>query len=328
MYIDLFLRIIFVFIVSCIPILLWGYFFSFADRQAANKKRFLFGILAGAIATFPILWLEKFYQNISDINIFSQLHGLSSMYSYVILFFSLSFLLACVASFFSFIQFCLKNANISQLGIFFRSFCVFLFCLLYIIIIFIILWVLESHLPIMKSFVILDYPIFNSTLFNSIKLITLYYFTASFLEESAKHYSFLQWNFTATLDVKQGVLWSIYIALWFSFFENIIYAVQLFQDSSIEQNIYGIIVFRSIFSLFIHVFASSILWYFFTKMYLKYTQKNFYLHDFFQWTVWLFLAIFIHASYNISTSFIGLWVVFLYFVLWYFWVSRIVFYNK
>lgn len=53
-----FLSLIPVIIITFLPILLWGYVFSYLDNSSLGARRFGMGILAGAISVVPVLFLS------------------------------------------------------------------------------------------------------------------------------------------------------------------------------------------------------------------------------------------------------------------------------
>ena len=67
-----------------IPIVIWAYMFCFIDGSSLNRKRFLYGICAGGIATLPVIYLEKFTDilQIPFLNVFETVYFLSSPFSY------------------------------------------------------------------------------------------------------------------------------------------------------------------------------------------------------------------------------------------------------
>lgn len=52
-----FLSLIPIAIITFLPILMWGYIFSYLDNSPLGAHRFGMGILAGAISVVPVLFL-------------------------------------------------------------------------------------------------------------------------------------------------------------------------------------------------------------------------------------------------------------------------------
>lgn len=53
-------------IITFLPILIWGYIFSYLDNSPLGARRFGLGIIAGALSVVPVLFM-------SDIMVFSHL---------------------------------------------------------------------------------------------------------------------------------------------------------------------------------------------------------------------------------------------------------------
>lgn len=65
-------------LVAFLPILLWGYIFSYMDNSPLNARRFAIGILAGALSVVPVLFMGEVFASLSltSWNIFPLLiHG-------------------------------------------------------------------------------------------------------------------------------------------------------------------------------------------------------------------------------------------------------------
>lgn len=59
-------------IITFIPILLWGYIFSYLDNSPLGIHRFGLGILAGALSVIPVLFMSDLlvFSNFTTWNIF------------------------------------------------------------------------------------------------------------------------------------------------------------------------------------------------------------------------------------------------------------------
>lgn len=65
-------------LIAFLPILLWGYIFSYMDNSPLNARRFAIGILAGALSVLPVLFMGEVFASFSltSWNIFPLLiHG-------------------------------------------------------------------------------------------------------------------------------------------------------------------------------------------------------------------------------------------------------------
>ena len=45
-------------IITFLPILIWGYVFSYLDNSPLGSRRFAIGILAGALSVVPVLFMQ------------------------------------------------------------------------------------------------------------------------------------------------------------------------------------------------------------------------------------------------------------------------------
>jgi RsiW-degrading membrane proteinase PrsW (M82 family) len=106
-------------------------------------------------------------------------------------------------------------------------------------------------------------------IFNSVKLVIFYYFLIAILEETSKHFHFLTTGIFSVKEVKIGVLYAIFVALGFSFIENILYLYDLYTKVGFGMELVRVYFFRSTFALIVHVLCSTVLAYFFTTAYLR-----------------------------------------------------------
>lgn len=74
------ITLILIFFITLIPIVLWGYLFSYFDDSELNRKRFLVGIFAGGISVTPVLYLQDVisHTNFSFLNVFSSVASLQN----------------------------------------------------------------------------------------------------------------------------------------------------------------------------------------------------------------------------------------------------------
>lgn len=73
-----FLSLVPIIIISFLPILLWGYIFSYLDSSPLGARRFGLGIIAGALSVVPVLFMSDIMTlvNLTTWNIFPLLlHG-------------------------------------------------------------------------------------------------------------------------------------------------------------------------------------------------------------------------------------------------------------
>ena len=163
--------------------------------------------------------------------------------------------------------------------------------------------------------------------FNTIWLITLYYIIVWLLEESSKHFSFLPSSLFFTDSVKKWVLLAVFIALWFWFIENILYMWSITKESSFWWEAISIWIFRWIFSLFVHIICSIIVARWFVGWYLKSKADKSIIPYSKAFLTAMFLSISVHAIYDISLTFWFTAIIFIYFIIWYLYITRL-FYKE
>ena len=323
------LNIILIIFISFIPIIFWAYIFSNINEEKLNKKRFIIGVFSWILSVIPILYMDKiidfikfksldFFEWASNINgIFTSLNfGLSlSLFLWIIVL--LSFLVGMVL-----------RKNFWLLSAYFKNFILFLFFVWIISTIFYFLNLLSWKIWFLDSSLISNDNIyFGETIFNTLKLIIFYYILIAFIEETSKHFNFMGSSILDIKTISDWVMYAIFVALWFSFIENILYFYNLYIELWIWYELTKTYFFRSIFSIMVHVFCSSVIAYFFTKAYLLYKEENKlfpYLKTFLiGLTIWILLHFIFDFALTIWFSFI----IIIYFVVWYLYVSSI-FYRE
>lgn len=307
-------------LISFFPIVLWAYIFSYIDNNPLNKKRFIVWIVWWVLSVVPILYLDKFLDifDFKILNIFYYVSNIKWLFSSFEFWISLSLFLLFLV-FFSLLIWWFFNKFWKVSKVYFKNILVFL-----IFILFLTLWVyLFSVLFSSINLVISDPVYFWDIVFNSFKLIVFYYLLVAFIEETSKHFNFLQSSVLYIDTVKNWVLYSIFVALWFSLIENILYLHSYYSTYWLTWELAKIYFFRSIFSVIVHVLSSSVVAYYFSRALLLYREKDFslsYLKIFFYW---LFISIILHLFFDVALT---LWfsiVIFLYFIGWYLYVSSI-----
>jgi len=168
-----------------------------------------------------------------------------------------------------------------------------------------------------------DFQIQNSSsfwwiIFDTFRLIIFYYLIVSFIEEASKHFNFLQSSIFSLENVKSWVENAIFVALWFSFVENILYLYNFYEKFWLNFWLVKIYFFRSIFSVIVHVLCSSIVAFYFSKAYISYKEKWLIFPYFKIFFFGFFFAVLLHLIFDISIVFGINIVLFLYFIWWYF----------
>lgn len=306
------------------PIVLWGYSFAFISDNPLNKKRFGVGILAGILSVLPIIYMEKIlsFFSVENFHVFyfaSQIHDIvSSMYFS----FSLGVFLLVIASI-SFFWGLILVREKKHTWLYIKNVFLFLGMVLAIGILFFCMQLLPYEIPISID----QAPVFSWIFFSTLKLIIFYYIIVAFVEEASKHLNFLQTSAFEIRDVKSGVESAIFVALGFSFIENILYLYNYVQLYSIGGELFQLYFFRSIFAVIVHVTCSSIVAYYFSKAYLQYEKSGQHIPFIKIFLLGVIGSIFLHLVYDVALTLGFSIVLFLYFIGWYLYVSSI-FYRE
>ncbi len=318
---ELFLIVLFLIIWASIPIILWGYLFSYFDERILNRKKFGLWIFAGIISVFPVLFLKEYSTDLEKIwwNVFSYLPDLSFWVEFLWFFLSLVALVFLI----SFLPFLvhLKN-HIKERGIIFlKNFFIFSWYVGILAVGFLLLQYIFGYFSDWDFGVDTNIS-FGEVVFNSLKLVIFYYVILALVEELSKFFCFKYSSFFSLTNLREWVLFSIFVALWFAFLENILYFYSVYQSQGLSSGLIGVYLSRNIFSVILHVLCSSVFAYFFTQAYLKFREYNniFFLKKVFQW---FFIAILLHAIFNIFLTLDVMIFVFLYLIWAYFYMTYI-----
>lgn len=306
-----------------IPVVMWGYIFSYLNDTLFSRRRFISGILWGAIAVIPIVFLEKILESpsFSVLNIFEKITQVDTGMWIVSFNISLGFFIFTMAGvafiFSSWIQRSKKLLAIYSKNIIY--FCVFVIIMSFIIFI-------VTQLDIGNS-IIDNSTNFGNTLFNTTKLLIFYYFLVALIEESSKYFNFLQSSVLNIATPQNAVLYAIFVALWFAFIENILYLYNLYMWGKETMELLSTFFYRSIFSIMTHILCSVVVAYSFTKIFLTHHWNGLHIKYIKTLLIGIFAAVMLHLIFDISLSFWFGFIVILYFVWGYFYISSI-FYKK
>jgi len=229
-----------------IPIILWSYIFSFVDNSLLNKKRFLYGVLAWGISVIPILYMDNLlsYLQLKDLSVFKNIYILLDIHSYIYLLFSFIVIIFFMYIYSIFTTFLYRK---NTLKIFIQNFYSYGILIFFLLGFFFLLQVFFQLFPSVNIFISKSIY-FEWYIYNSLKLVIFYYIIIAFIEESSKYFHFL-WIHTLNLNsIRVGILGTIFIALWFSFIENIIYIFSIYSGTGVSSELIKVWFFRSIFS--------------------------------------------------------------------------------
>ena len=323
------LNIILIIFISFIPVIFWAYVFSNINEEKLNKKRFIIGIFSWILSVLPILYMDKIIDFIKfkSLDFFEWASNITGIFTSLNFGLSLSLFLWIIVLL-SFLVGITFRKNLWLLSAYFKNFILFIFFIFIISVIFYFLNLISSDILFLNKGVEWTSNIyFWETLFNTFKLIIFYYILIAFIEESSKHFNFMGSSILDIKTISDWVMYAIFVALWFSFIENILYFYNLYIEFWVWYELTKTYFFRSIFSIMVHVFCSSVIAYFFTKAYLLYKKENKlfpYLKTFLiGLTIWILLHFIFDFAITIWFSFI----IIIYFVVWYLYVSSI-FYRE
>ena len=311
--------IIFAFLLSFFPIMIWAYIFSCIDDTSLNKKRFLVWIIGWILSVFPILYMNRIldFFNFKYLNIFYFISQIKSLFSSLEFGFSLSIFLLILAIF-SFLWWFFIRKNLEVFKVYFKNIIVFLtFIFFTSLVVYLLTFV--SYL----DFVISDPIYFWNIIFNTFKLVIFYYLLVAFIEEASKHFNFLQSSVLHIDSIKTWVLYSIFVALWFSFIENILYFTSIYNQTWISYELLKVYFFRSIFSSMVHILCSSVVAYYFSRALLLYRGKDLSLPYLKIFLLGLSISILLHLLFNVFLTLNFPFVLFIYFIWGYLYVSSI-----
>lgn len=311
-------------LLSFFPIVIWAYIFSYIDNNEINKKRFFIWLVWWALAVVPILYMDNLLEiiNVKYLNIFYFISKISNFFTSLEFWFSLAlfFLVIITISF--------------LLGVFIHLFKQIFSIYVRNIIIFLIFIVFISLLVFLLNIWLtwIDFEVssgvrFWDIIFNSFKLIIFYYLLVAFIEETSKHFNFLQSSVLHIDSIKSWVLYAVFVALWFSLVENILYLYNFYLNYWITSELLKIYFFRSIFSVIVHVLCSSVVAYYFSKALLLYREKNFSIPYLKIFSFWVLISILLHLFFDVALTLGFSFIMFIYFIWGYLYVSSI-FYKE
>lgn len=320
---------LFLWLMAFLPIVVWAYIFSNVDSSPLNRVRFFSWVFAWIISVFPVLYLENIVSNFSfsSLNLFQKFYELDGIFSV----FSLSF------SIWLFVLFLFIISFIFLIFLFFRDILKVALASLKNVFFLIIFWILISLFSyfiwlFLDFFPSLNFPIyawldFFWSTFDTFKLVIFYYIVVWLVEELSKHFTHLKSSFLYIKDIKTWVLYSIFIALWFTFIENILYITSTYESFGLSKEVFSTLFFRSIFSAMVHIFSSAIVWYYFSKAILFFRKKPDNKKYFSTIFVWFFFWVFMHTLYDTLLTLNFSLILFIYLAFWYFYITSIFYKN-
>lgn len=315
-------------LISLLPILLWAYIFSYFDNSENNRIRFFLWIWAWIFSVIPILYFWDLIDFLSFpfLNVFSYIHNISTFSSSLLFFLSILLFSSSLLflSIFAWIAAFYKKIRFKKIMLLYLK--NFIFFCLFLLLSSISIYILNYLFNLIPFFYLERENLwinFWEIAFSSLKLIIFYYILVWIIEELSKYLWFFSSSYIYINSVKTWVLYWVFVALWFSLAENILYLQNIFDVNWFSGKLVITYFFRSIFSVMLHVLCSFVVSYYFSKALIKYRGLNIkfpYIKTFF---FWLFISILLHTFFDVALTFWLTFFIFLYFIWWYFYITNI-----
>ena len=298
-----------------IPILVWLYLYENFSHEYVKRRYIVFWMVLGSCITLPIILSSQTSLVMIYERIFSHLY-LGNIFSLIawtlggilIVYFIFFFILSLIKKSFWWLDFLLYSLLMISI------------VTIIVLTAFIFLW----EVPFWNNILLPESRLIFGIVFSSLTSILWYYLIVSLLEESGK----FMWHLTQahkkhyTSSLTHFLTFSVSVAVWFSFFENIIYVYMLYAREWIVGQLISLSFFRGIISLSLHVLCALLfslgMWYFWNISQNK-GIKYFFLRGY---IFLIILSILSHTLFNLSLTFgyvLGVFLVFvgLYFVVAY-----------
>ncbi len=312
-----FLIFFFTWLFLLMPLLVWLYLYEYFSHEYAQRRHIVFWMLLWSSITLPITLSSQTPLVFVYENIFSYLSEWEIMMTLVWLLWSIF----VVYGLFFFFNSLLKR---SFWGVFFMLYSVLAISILSVFTLMVFSFL--SSFGWLSDILLSNSRTLFGTIFSTFMSLVWYYLIVSLLEESWK----FMWHLTQvhkdhyTLSLSHFLTFSVSVAVWFSFFENILYTVMYYSEQGIGLHLLSLAFLRWCISLGIHILCALLfslgMWYFWNIF------RGRGVKDFFMWWYILLIvgSIIFHTIFNLSLTFGYILGVFLVFVGLYFVVAYIV----
>jgi len=285
-----------------LPLSFWMYAILHFETAKISRKEFMIWVASGGLLSLLFVYWQDIFIWVLLENIFSSLFNIKQNYwatffLNIWVFFSV-YLWSIIVI--------LLGLKLRVKTIYIQSLQVLIYFLSIIFILSILSWLSVTFFADTSS-VRQSFGLYS---FLTLWSIIAYYFTISILEEWTKYFSsFWVHQKHNLISFSDFVLISVCVALGFSFFENILYAVSYAKNQGIDISILHLILMRSIFSVVLHVLCSLSLsiWFW----HILYGDKKMF-SSLILFGIFAFLSLLSHAFFDISLSYGLLWLIFLY----------------
>lgn len=292
--------------VLCTPLLLWLYSYQSFPWEYVARRYVVYGMFLWAAMTLPILLQWQSFQFLLH-TVFSYLYLWNIFLTFIWLSVIIIWFHALLYSIFFLLL--LLRKGVPKASYFIRSACVMIVCsafILFLYWIFLFLW--WGQVSLSSGEKIIFWIVYSSFI-----SLVWYYIIVSLLEEFSKYIAHLSQSHRSDYERSflRFILFSLSLALGFSFFENTLYTYMFSLQHGISPSLIQIAFFRSLFSLSLHLLCALLfslgMWYFW-----KYSVWNHYHLFLKRWYFFLLLwSLLAHTFFNLSLSFGYVAVVFL-----------------
>ncbi len=287
------LTLIFAWIVLLLPLIFWMYIFIVFEHLGITRRDFFIWIVAGVFTTLPLVYSEFifFWPLIEET--FFQLSFIGNdffgfmLFGKIFTFFAGIFLVLILLS-----KYILrKNVRKFIYSAAWYSMIILLSCILIYVIYFWLFDVWGDADPVYSW----------NLVFSWLWAIAWYYIVVSLLEEGMKYL----WNvhFLTTKNTQihfsRVLVLSAVVALWFSFFENILYTYIYYSNSGTDWLV-SLVFFRSLFTVSLHILCSMLL---LTAFYMILVMRKQYKKSYILFFLFSSISIGAHMLFDVSLSF-------------------------
>lgn len=317
------IHVLFIALISFIPIVLWGYLFAYIEDEPLGNTRFFAGIFGWIIAVIPVIYMDHIatMTGWNYLNSFWFIENISSLLSSLQLSFSLTLWILFVSAF-SLLSIVLFHNWMSISKTYIKNVGITVWFVLFLSIVF---YSIHFVFTLFPSINIHSNEIVGGVINSSIQFVIFYYLVVAIIEEAAKHFNFLPSSLEWIQTVQTGVLYAIFVALGFSFIENILYLYAQYSQNWFWNDFVSTYFFRGVFSVIVHVLCSSVIGYYFSKAFLLYKDKKLLFPYIRVLCIGLFWWVLLHSVFDISLTF-GLSIVIVLYFLWgYFYITKLLY---
>lgn len=308
--------VIFTFLFLMTPILAWLYLYENFSQEFVKRRHIIFWMFLWSLITLPIILSSQTSLVFVYENIFSHLylrnifHLILWIVWWIIMMYLVFFLIL----------------SLYKKSLWWLRFMLYCWVMVSVISILIIVsYGIITMIPVLHNILLPETRLIFGIVFSSLTGMLWYYLIVSLLEESWK----FMWHLSQahkdhyTVSLSHFTIFSVSIAVWFSFFENALYVYMFYAREWIVSQLVSMSFFRWTVSLSLHIFCALLfslgMWYFWNI-----SQQKWLRYFFLSWYIFfIFASIIFHTLFNLSLTFGYISGVFLVFLGLYFAVAYI-----